>query len=222
MTLLPRRLPRPIVVLMPAVEFARMPAATADLIFCSHLLSDIASDAMAEYLGQVARIASDFFLFVGSRRAGKSISRWFNRNDKAVDWRKYMIRHGVCIVPRIGMRWSAFTALWEQLGAAKIQNSSRDELCKPSGEFVAQFVKSFGDTLLPHGVTLGFVEPQREVAVWLHGLDTPLDVTHRHSMACAAPFTICLAFDEKQRPNEQELRRLSLSFCERGAKAIVG
>lgn len=81
----------------------------------------------------------------------------------------------------------------------------------------------FGDTLLPHGVTLGFVEPQREIAVWLHGLDTPLDVTHRHSMACAAPFTICLAFDEKQRPNEQEIRRLSLRFCEgTGQKRLLG
>lgn len=81
----------------------------------------------------------------------------------------------------------------------------------------------FGDTLLPHGVTLGFVEPQTEIAVWLHGLATAVDVTHRHSMACASPFTICLAFDEKQSPTEQEIQRLSLRFCERGGqKRLLG
>ncbi|HEX3469653.1 MAG TPA: hypothetical protein VHT28_00575 [Silvibacterium sp.] len=79
----------------------------------------------------------------------------------------------------------------------------------------------FGDTLLPHGVRLGFVEPQTEVAVWLHGMGAPLDVTHRHSMACADPLTVCIAFDKGQSPGEQNLRRLSLRFCEHNGKRRV-
>lgn len=73
------------VVLMPEFQIEAMPAASAGLIFCSHVLSDIACDAMTEYLGEVGRIAPDSFLFVGSSRAGKSISRWFNRNGKAFE-----------------------------------------------------------------------------------------------------------------------------------------
>lgn len=103
------------VVLMPAVELARMPAATADLIFCSHLLSDIASDAMAEYLGQVGRIAPDFFLFVGSNRAGKSISRWFNRNDKAFELAE--VRDSAWLAHRTS-NWDEVECLYSPMGAA--------------------------------------------------------------------------------------------------------
>jgi len=79
----------------------------------------------------------------------------------------------------------------------------------------------FGDTLLPHGVTLGLAEPQAEIAVWLEGLGAPVDVTERISMACAAPFTLCMAFDEEQNPDRREIRRLRLKFCERGGRKRV-
>lgn len=77
----------------------------------------------------------------------------------------------------------------------------------------------FGDTLLPHGVTLGLAEPQAEIAVWLEGGGAPVDVTERISMACAAPFTVCMTFDQERSP--REMRRLRLKFCERGGRKRV-
>jgi flavin reductase (DIM6/NTAB) family NADH-FMN oxidoreductase RutF len=81
----------------------------------------------------------------------------------------------------------------------------------------------FGDTFLPQEFFLGLTDPQTEITVWLHGMGSPLDVTGRHSMACAAPFTLCIAFDEGQGPSEKDLRCLSLKFCERdGQKRVLG
>jgi hypothetical protein len=81
----------------------------------------------------------------------------------------------------------------------------------------------FGNTLLPQAFTIGLAEPQTEIVVWLHGMGARMDVTHRHSMACADPFTVCIAFDEDQEFSETESGRLSLQFCERdGQKRILG
>src|ERR1700756_2046378 len=81
----------------------------------------------------------------------------------------------------------------------------------------------FGNTLLPQEFFLGLADPQTEIAVWLYGMGTPLDVTFRHSMACAAPFTVCIAFDEDRKPSEKDLGNLSLKFCERdGQKRVLG
>lgn len=79
----------------------------------------------------------------------------------------------------------------------------------------------FGDTLLPQAFTIGLMEPQEEVTVWLHGMGSPIDVTRRHSMACADPFTVCIAFNEKERLTERERGSLSLKFCERGGQRRV-
>jgi flavin reductase (DIM6/NTAB) family NADH-FMN oxidoreductase RutF len=82
---------------------------------------------------------------------------------------------------------------------------------------------AFGNTLLPQEFTLGLEEPQTEITVWLHGAGTPRDVTRRHSMVCASPLTICIGFDEGQRPNEKDLIYPSLKFCERaGQKRVLG
>jgi len=80
----------------------------------------------------------------------------------------------------------------------------------------------FGDTLIPQEFTVGMVEPQREIAVWLHGMGAPLDVTNRHSTACSDPFTVCIAFDAGQSPQGKDLRRLSLKFSEREGKKLLG
>jgi flavin reductase (DIM6/NTAB) family NADH-FMN oxidoreductase RutF len=80
----------------------------------------------------------------------------------------------------------------------------------------------FGHTLLPQEFFLGLADPQTEITVWLYGMGMPLDVTTRHSMACAAPFTVCIAFDESQRPNEKNLGNLSLKFCERDGQQVLG
>jgi flavin reductase (DIM6/NTAB) family NADH-FMN oxidoreductase RutF len=93
---------------------------------------------------------------------------------------------------------------------------------------VREFVKvmkrmALGDTLVPQEFTLGMAEPQTEITVWLHGAGAPVDVTHRHSMVCASPLTICVGFDDGKKPSEKELARLSLSFCEReGRKRVLG
>ena len=82
---------------------------------------------------------------------------------------------------------------------------------------------AFGNTLLPQEFTLGLPVPQAEITVWLHGSGEPRDVTHRHSMVCAAPLTICIGFDEGQVPPEKDLAHLSLKFCERdGRKQVLG
>jgi flavin reductase (DIM6/NTAB) family NADH-FMN oxidoreductase RutF len=80
----------------------------------------------------------------------------------------------------------------------------------------------FGDTLLPQEFFLGLADPQIEITVWLCGMSTPVDVTWRHSMACAAPFTICIAFDEGGKPWEEDLGNLSLRFCERDGQRLLG
>jgi hypothetical protein len=82
---------------------------------------------------------------------------------------------------------------------------------------------TFGETLFPQEFTLGLVEPQEEITVWLRGATIDLDVTHRHSIVCAAPLTICVGFDEGQRPSEKEIASLSLTFCEQdGKKRVLG
>jgi flavin reductase (DIM6/NTAB) family NADH-FMN oxidoreductase RutF len=80
-----------------------------------------------------------------------------------------------------------------------------------------------GKTLVPQEFTVGLVHPQTEITVWLHGMGAPIDVTCRHSTACSAPFVICIAFDEGRSPGDQEIRRLSLKYCERsGQKRLLG
>lgn len=81
----------------------------------------------------------------------------------------------------------------------------------------------FGDTLLPQEFTIGMNEPNAEVSVWLHGTGAPIDVTRSHSTACSDPFTVCIAFSDRQRLNENELGRLSLKFSERdGRRRVLG
>jgi hypothetical protein len=79
----------------------------------------------------------------------------------------------------------------------------------------------FGNSLLPQRIFLGQTPPQTEITVWLHGMGSPLDVTHRHSMACADAFAVGIAFDSGQSPSEND--RLSLQFRERnGNRQLLG
>jgi flavin reductase (DIM6/NTAB) family NADH-FMN oxidoreductase RutF len=41
----------------------------------------------------------------------------------------------------------------------------------------------------------GLRDPQTEISVWLHGLESPLNVTHCHLMSGGAPFTITVGLD---------------------------
>ncbi len=75
-----------------------------------------------------------------------------------------------------------------------------------------------GPVSLPQKVDLGLLEPQSEVEVWLDGLGTRIDVTHRHLMSCGAPLTICIALDGDQAGSETLRKRLALCFHERGGR----
>jgi len=78
-----------------------------------------------------------------------------------------------------------------------------------------------GETLLPEEFTIGLAEPQTEISVWLHGLEAPVDVTHRHCTACSAPFTICVALDEVRWPTGKHLPSLTLKYCARDPQQRV-
>jgi flavin reductase (DIM6/NTAB) family NADH-FMN oxidoreductase RutF len=63
--------------------------------------------------------------------------------------------------------------------------------------------------------TIGLHEPQSEIVVWLKGLGSPLEVTHRHFMACGAPFLIGIGMDRELTAAELGGKQLSLFFHER-------
>lgn len=75
-----------------------------------------------------------------------------------------------------------------------------------------------GPVSLPQKVDLGLPDPQSEVKVWLDGLGTRIDVTHRHLMSCGAPLTICIALDGDQVDREALRRGLALWFHEHGGR----
>jgi hypothetical protein len=81
---------------------------------------------------------------------------------------------------------------------------------------------AFGDTLLPQEFTIGLADPQTEISVWLHGLPAPLDVTNRHTTACTAPLTICIAFHNGPSLNEIRSRKLVLRFREQAGNSVLG
>jgi hypothetical protein len=74
--------------------------------------------------------------------------------------------------------------------------------------------------LLPQEFTLGFTEPQSEVAVWLHGREAPIDVTYRYSVACAAPLIFCIGFDDSV--GYKNADHLCLKFCRRVEQQTLG
>ena len=68
----------------------------------------------------------------------------------------------------------------------------------------------------PQQCTLGLRDPQSEVAVWLHGVDAPINVTQSHLMAGGAPFTVGIALNETiGRQVEAKAARLQLRFYDR-------
>ena len=81
----------------------------------------------------------------------------------------------------------------------------------------------FGPWELRHQCTLGLHDPQSDVTVWLHGLDAPRNVTYNHLMACGAPFTICIGFDQAEDTLTKEAVGLSLKFHESsGNQQLLG
>ncbi len=73
-----------------------------------------------------------------------------------------------------------------------------------------------GPSDFPQQCMVGLTDPQSEIAVWLHGLGTPRDVTSNHLMACGAPFIIGIGFEGKESTVPMGKSRLSLRLRERG------
>ena len=75
-----------------------------------------------------------------------------------------------------------------------------------------------GPASLPQAFDFPLRAPQEEIEVWLHGLGSPRNVTHSHSVACPVPFTVCIGFAEQApltlNPNQESVLR----FCERAGK----
>lgn len=74
--------------------------------------------------------------------------------------------------------------------------------------------------VLPQEFTLGFPEPQTEIAVWLHGTGAAVDVTNRYSVACGAPLTFCIGIGDDL--GRWDLDQLSLNYCRRGEQQVLG
>ena len=72
-----------------------------------------------------------------------------------------------------------------------------------------------GDSDLPQQCAVGLRDPQSEVRVELHGLKALRDVTGRHMIACASPFTIGIGFDAQLSLEIADSSNLSLKFYER-------
>jgi flavin reductase (DIM6/NTAB) family NADH-FMN oxidoreductase RutF len=75
---------------------------------------------------------------------------------------------------------------------------------------------------LPQQCILGMSDPQDEVAVELYGLSTPRDVTNRHTLACAAPFAVCVRLESGLEQRLREARRLSMHFRDRDSQRLLG
>jgi len=74
----------------------------------------------------------------------------------------------------------------------------------------------FGGETIRQKVDFGLRSPQQEVDVWLEGLGNPLDVTHRHLMACAAPLIFGIALDAEHSAGAKSAARMALRFIEHG------
>jgi flavin reductase (DIM6/NTAB) family NADH-FMN oxidoreductase RutF len=71
-----------------------------------------------------------------------------------------------------------------------------------------------GDSDLPQQCAVGLRAPQSEVRVLLYGLGTPRDITGRHMIACASPFTIGIGLDAQSSLEVADASGLTLKFFE--------
>src|ERR1700722_13179832 len=76
-------------------------------------------------------------------------------------------------------------------------------------------IVALGRVRPPQRFFLGQDGAQKEVTVWLDGAGAPRDVTLHHSLACADPLTICVAFKKKEGLKEEHRKHLTLKFRER-------
>lgn len=95
-------------------------------------------------------------------------------------------------------------------------------------QIISQIRKSLKRILLgpvdfPQQCPVGMSQPQEEVAVWLHGVGPPRDVTFRHFMACGAPFTIGIGMNGDEPMSVSGYSKPSLQFRVRhGEQHLLG
>ena len=76
---------------------------------------------------------------------------------------------------------------------------------------------------IPQQCVLGMRDPQDEIAVELHGLDAPRDVTTRHTLASAVPFSVCISLEGDLDQIVRKAENLSLRFREKsGSQRLLG
>jgi hypothetical protein len=71
------------VALMPIFTLADMPAASVDVTFSSHSVSNAAFDTIVEYLGHIDRMTRDVFLCIADRRTSELVSDLVGRRFPA-------------------------------------------------------------------------------------------------------------------------------------------
>jgi flavin reductase (DIM6/NTAB) family NADH-FMN oxidoreductase RutF len=76
-----------------------------------------------------------------------------------------------------------------------------------------------GNADLPEQCTVAMTDPQSEVAVWLHGLGAPLNVTERHAIVCAAPPIVAIRLDGARQIGPGAT--LLLKFHDRGGDGVM-
>jgi hypothetical protein len=62
------------VILMPLFELDALPADSVNVCFSSHAMSDLSSEAMDIYIGDISRATRDALLYIGNIRASESIA----------------------------------------------------------------------------------------------------------------------------------------------------
>ena len=84
-------------------------------------------------------------------------------------------------------------------------------------------IAALGRVRPPQRFFLGLDGAQKEITVWLDGAGAPRDVTLHHSLACADPLTICVAFKKGEGLKEDERKHLTLKFREqKGGEKLLG
>jgi putative sugar O-methyltransferase len=71
------------VVLMPASEIAAMPAASVDVSFSSHAMSDLSVEAMEVYLNNIDQMTRESFFCIGKKQASELISDLIAREHRS-------------------------------------------------------------------------------------------------------------------------------------------
>jgi len=94
------------------------------------------------------------------------------------------------------------------------------KLLRPVRRFVRQQI--YGPWDVGERFTLGLQDPQSDVTVWLDGLGERRNVTHNHLMACAAPFTIGIGFNQEESDAARNAKHLVLRFCENSDQQLLG